>query len=192
MPRRLRLVEPGGFYHVFPRGNDGRPIFTENDGHLDRRRHLTLLGRTARTHGWKVFGYCQMTNHFHLLIQVDEDARLSAGMQVLLGEYAKFWNSRHGHSGHLFRNRFGYEPIESESHLLETARYVELNPVRAGVKNRAELWPWSSYRAHAGLEHPPPFLATTALLELFGPTPAMARQAYRRFVQEGHVQVSDT
>jgi len=97
MPRPPRIVEPGGFYHVFPRGNDGRAIFTELDDHFDRRRHLALLARTARKHNWVVLGHCQMGNHFHLLLQVFDDG-LSAGMQVLLGEYAKFWNSRHGHT----------------------------------------------------------------------------------------------
>jgi REP element-mobilizing transposase RayT len=195
MPRSPRFVEPGGFYHVTPRGNDGRDIFDDTD-EFDRRRHLALLQRTVRKHRWTVFAYCQMTNHFHLLVQVPEE-NLSAGMQELLGEYARFWNSRHGRSGHLFLNRFRCRPVRSERHLVSTARYIDLNPVRARIKPRPEQWRWSSYRALVGLDHAPPFLATSALLELFGPTPAKARLAYRRFVQEGlasggHVQVSDT
>jgi REP element-mobilizing transposase RayT len=195
MPRSPRLVEPGGFYHVTPRGNDGRAIFDDTD-EVDRRRHLALLERTARKHGWTVLAYCLMTNHVHLLVQV-LDQSLSAGMQELLGEYARFWNSRHGRTGHLFRNRFSCAAVESDRHLREAARYVDLNPIRAQLASRPEHWQWSSYRALVGLDHAPPFLATSALLELFGPTPAKARIAYRRFVQEGHawdgrVQVSDT
>ena len=195
MPRSPRLVEPGGFYHVTSRGNDGRDIFDDEDD-VDRRRHLLLLERTARKHRWIVFSYCQMGNHFHLLLQVPENG-LSAGMQELLGEYARFWNSRHGRTGHLFRNRFRCSAVESERHLLATARYIELNPVRARMKFRPEQWRWSSYRAHIGLDHLPPFLATSALLQLFGPTPAKARQAYKRFILDGQVPdgpvpVSDT
>jgi REP element-mobilizing transposase RayT len=195
MPRSLRLVESGGFYHVTSRGNDGRDIFDDTD-EVDRRRHLALLERTARKYGWIVFAYCQMTNHFHLLVQL-ADGRLSAGMQELLGEYARSWNRRHGRSGHLFRNRFSCSAVESEGHLIATARYIELNPVRARMKFRPEQWAWSSYRAHVGLDHAPAFLATSALLQLFGPTPAKARETYKRFVRdgdvfEGRVPVSDT
>ena len=195
MPRSQRFVEPGGFYHVTPRGNDRRPIFDDSD-ELDRRRHLALLGRTVRKHGWTVFAYCLMTNHLHLVVQVPED-NLSCSMQEFLGEYARYWNSRHDRSGHLFRNRFSCAPIESDEHLRGAVRYVDLNPVRARVTLRPEQWQWSSYRALVGLEHAPAFLAVSALLELFGPTPAQARVAYRNFVRDGrvlpgHVQVSDT
>jgi len=195
MPRSPRLVEPGGFYHVTPRGNDRRAIFGD-ETEIDRRRHLALLERTVRKHGWTVFAYCQMTNHFHLLVQVPE-GNLSVGMQELLGEYSRFWNSTHGRTGHLFANRFHSEPVLSDRHLVATARYIDLNPVRARMRFRPEQWPWSSYRALVGVDHAPPFLATSALLRLFGPTPAKARLAYRRFVREGRgsdgrVPVSDT
>jgi putative transposase len=188
MPRSPRLVEPGGFYHVSPRGNDGRDIYVDE---LDRRRHLALLERASRKYGWVVFSYCQMTNHFHLLLQVPNDG-LSRGMQEVQSEYARFWNSRHGHTGHVFRNRFECEAVLSERHLIATARYVVLNPVRARMKFRPEQWRWSAHRALLGLDHAPSFLAVSAFLELFGPTPAQARKAYRRFVQEGHGSVSDT
>jgi REP element-mobilizing transposase RayT len=196
MPRPPRLTEPGGFYHVTPRGNDKREIFDDREDALDRRRLLALLEQTVRKHEWTVFAYCLMSNHFHLLVQVGAKG-LSAGMQELLGEYARFWNSRHGHSGHLFANRFKARPVESDRHLAGTVRYVDLNPVRAGLTQRPEDWPWSSYRALVGLDHAPSFLAVSASLRLFGPTPSKAREAYRRFVldgpvSEGHVQVSDT
>jgi REP element-mobilizing transposase RayT len=195
MPRSPRSVEPGGFYHVTARGNDQREIFVDSDD-IDRRRHLALLERTVRKHGWIVFAYCLMTNHIHLLVQVPE-GNLSVGMQEFLGEYARFSNARHGRTGHLFRNRFRCAAVEDEAHLRLAARYIDLNPVRARMRFRPEQWPWSSYRALIGLDHAAPFLATSALLELFGPTPAEARLAYRRFVREGlvsggHVQVSDT
>jgi REP element-mobilizing transposase RayT len=188
MPRAPRQIEAGSFYHVFPRGNDGREIYVDE---FDRARQLFLLDRVSRKYGWTVFAYCQMTNHFHLLIQVSSSG-LSPGMQELLGEYARFWNRRHGRTGHVFRNRFESAAVASDQHLLETARYVDLNPVRAGVKPRPEHWSWSSYRALVGLDHAPPFLAVSTLLQLFGPTPARARAAYRRFVREGHGTVSDT
>jgi len=195
MPRSPRFIEPSGFYHVTPRGNDGRMIFVDTD-EIDRRRHLALLARIVRKHGWVVFAYCLMGNHFHLVVQVPE-ANLSAGMQELLGEYARYWNSRHERSGHLFLNRFSCKTVESDEHLREAARYVDLNPVRAGITFRPDQWRWSSYRALVGLDHPEPFLAVKETLELFGSSLPKARSAYRRFVQEGrasmgHGQVSDT
>ena len=132
-----------------------------------------------------------MDNHVHLVVQVP-DGEISRGMQRLLGNYSRWWNREYGHYGHLFVSRFRDRPIETESHLRESFRYVDLNSVRAKLSSRPEQWRWSSYRAHVGLEHPLPFLANSRFLELFGPTPDKARKAYRRFVREGHDPVSDT
>jgi len=132
-----------------------------------------------------------MTNHFHLLVRVGEKG-LSGGMQAILGDYARFWNRRHGHAGHLFRNRFSMVDVLTEGHLLSSARYIDLNPVRAGMTTRPEEWPWSSYRSHAELEHGPRFLSLAELLPLFRKTPTRSREAYRRFVEKGLRRVSDT
>jgi REP-associated tyrosine transposase len=181
------VVVPNGIYHVAPRGNDGRDIY---DDDVDRSRHLSLLARAAREFRWRVLGYCQMTNHFHLLLRVQE-CNLSEGMQQLLSQYARYWNRRHGHTGHLFRNRFTGKLVESEQHLVAAACYIDLNPVRARMKFRPEQWPWSSYRAHAGLDRAPEFLALGEFHKLLGSTPSEASAAYRRLVQFGLDPVSD-
>jgi putative transposase len=188
MPRPPRRVEPGAFHHVSPRGNDGRAIFEDA---VDRRRHLALLDATARRYGWIIFGYCQMTNHFHVALQ-DRWGTLSHGMCELQGEYSRFWNWRHGHTGHLFRNRFESTPILSDRHLISTVRYIDLNPVRARMKNRPEEWAWSSCRAHLGLEYPATFLALSAFQKLLAPTPERAFRVYERFVRDRRVPVSGT
>src|SRR4029450_3385614 len=126
-----------------------------------------------------------MSNHFHLLIQVHVGG-LSAGMQLLNGSYATFSNRRHDYVGqHLFRNRFWSELIETDGHLLETARYIVLNPVRANVCKKPDDWIWSSYRACPGIDFPPPFLATTRHLRLFGASPSAGRRAHRAVVHDG-------
>ena len=181
------MVEPNGIYHLTPRGNDGRTIFTED---ADRVEFLLLLDSVARQRRWTVIGYCLMGNQLHLLVQVPE-LGLSEGMQRLLSGYAQWWNGKYERFGHVFLNRFPSKPVRSSTHLLETARYIDLNPVRAGLKFRPEQWTWSSYRAHIGLSHTLPFLANARFLELFGPTPDKARKAYRQFVREGHPEVSD-
>ena len=110
-----------------------------------------------------------MGNHYHLLLRTPQP-NLSRGMRQVNGVYTQCFNRRHEHVGHVFQGRFGGVLVERESYLLELARYVPLNPVRAGFVSSAGQWPWSSYRATAGLEAPPPRLTTRAVLEHFAPT----------------------
>jgi hypothetical protein len=113
-------------------------------------------------------------------------------MQELLSRYACYWNQRHGHTGHLFRNRFYSKRVSGEAQFLNTACYIDLNPVAARLRQRPDQWRWSSYRAHAGLGHPPRFLANAEFLKLVGATPEKAKAAYRRYVFETRKAVSDT
>jgi putative transposase len=149
----------------------------------ERRVFLTLFGRLARSHGWSLGTYVLMSNHYHLLMTIERG--LSDGMRELNGQFSSYTNARNGLEGHLFKNRFWCELIEDEAHFLQTARYIVLNPVRAGLCGAPDDWRWSSYRAIAGLEFGPRFLKTNELLEAFGNTPDAARAAYRRYVQEG-------
>jgi putative transposase len=182
MAREPRNEVAGGIYHIGSKGNRGCQIYEDD---LERRVFLTMLSRAARRFRWTCHTYCLMSNHYHLLIQLDIDG-LSDGMQLLNGSFAAFSNRRHGYVGqHLFRNRFWGELIEDEQHLLETARYIVLNPVRAGICGSPEEWPWSSYRACAGLDFAPQFLAVTKHLRFFGRAPSAARRAYRQFVRDG-------
>lgn len=155
---------------------------------IDRVTWLAMLERVVSISGWQLLAYCLMTNHYHLALTLatGEDA-LSCGMQRLNTRYAHYANGRHGRTGHLFRNRFFSVPLESDAHLLETSRYVVLNPVRAGLCAAPEEWAWSSYRACAGLEHAPRFLDLRGTLELFAPDPTKAFRLYRKFVSDGHV-----
>jgi hypothetical protein len=105
-------------------------------------------------------------------------------MQELNGGYSRQTNQRYGWTGHLFRNRFFGVELESEAHLLEACRYVVLNPVRARLCARPDEWFWSSYRACAGLDFAPPFLAADTLLPLFAPQPERARDLYKAFVED--------
>jgi putative transposase len=180
MARHPRIELPGGMYHVGARGNRGCRIYADD---YERRIFLTLLERIVARYRWTCLAYCLMSNHYHLVISI-EDGGLSDGMRELNGEFACFTNVRHGLEGHLFRNRFWSELIEREAHMLEGSRYVVLNPVRAGLCERPARWRWSSYRACAGLDFPPAFLAAGELLRLFGSTPRRARRGYAAFVRQ--------
>ena len=188
MGRRLRIFEPGAYYHVTSRGNNGEAIVHDDLDCLDFLRWLT---RIVSDEQWRVITYCLMTNHYHLLICPSERG-FAAGMQLLNCGHARRMNRKHRRTGHLFRNHYSWRPIESDEHLLEACRYIVLNPVRAGLCEAPEDWPWSSYRATVDLELPPDFLALGELLALFGTSPARARAAFRAFVAKGHVPVSDT
>jgi REP element-mobilizing transposase RayT len=181
---RPRIQVPGGYYHVGTRGNDRQRIF---DDDYDRIAFLLQLRRASRRYGWTILAYCLMTNHYHLVLQLS-DRGLSRGMCELNGGYAASYNVRHRRSNHVFGRRFWDDSIDGDGHLYESCRYVVLNPVRAGFRDDPAAWPWSSYRACAGLEHAPGYLAAGELLEHFGADPVHAQRVYRSFVRDGRGQ----
>jgi REP element-mobilizing transposase RayT len=181
MARPLRIEFPGALYHVTSRGNARAPIFLED---RDRRLILRILSDVVARYRWVCHAYCLMTNHFHLLIETPE-ANLSRGMRQLNGLYTQRFNRAHERVGHILQGRFGAVLVERDAHLLELARYVVLNPVRAGLVAIAEAYPWSSLRATIGLAPAPGWLSTGALLARFG-----SRARYLEFVHEGVGQAS--
>jgi len=181
MSRPLRLDHAGALWHVTSRGNERREVFRDDE---DRKEFLRLLGRTVDLFGWRLHAFVLMGNHYHLLVGTPE-ATLSRGMRQLNGDYAGHFNRRHGRDGHVFQGRFKAILVQREAHLLEVARYVVRNPVRAGMVKAAEEWPWSSYRATAGLEPAPEWLDAAFVLETFGARRAAAAARYREFVADG-------
>ena len=151
----------------------------------DRVEFLELLGEAAQLYRWRVHTFTLMTNHFHLLIQTMEPT-LSRGMQKLEGDFVSGFNKRLGRVGPLFQGRFRAHLVDSEHYLLTLARYIVLNPVRAGMVASPGDWAWSSYRALAGLCSAPPWLWMRTILEQFHPTDLeSASRRYREFVAEG-------
>jgi putative transposase len=174
-------------YHVTSRGTEGRAIFLDD---LDRNLFLSVLGEVVQLQGWMCPAYCLMTNHFHLVLQTP-NADLAAGMHGLNSAHANYFNRRHDHVGHLFQSRYKAIVIQRESHLLESCRYVVLNPVRAGLRRRPGYWPWSSYRATAGYVAAPPFLAADWILGQFGNEPRRAALRWVEFVADGVADAAD-
>jgi hypothetical protein len=130
-----------------------------------------------------------MDNHYHLVVETPE-GNLSAGMRRLNGVYTQASNWIHGTTGHVFQGRFNAVLIQKETHLMETCRYVVLNPVRAGIAELPEAWPWSSYRATAGMESPWGCLETEWILAQFSADTQEAQRQYRQFVRIGIGEVS--
>ncbi len=125
-----------------------------------------------------------MGNHYHLMVETP-DGNVSAGMRHLNGVYTQRFNRRHGRVGHVFQGRFKAILVERETYLLELCRYVVLNPVRAAMVKRVERYPWSSYRATAGLPAAPSWLTTDGVLGQFGRQRRRAQTRYAQFVQAG-------
>jgi putative transposase len=181
MSRPLRLQFPGALFHVTSRGNERRDIFR---GDVDRVRFLELLAKAVERFRWILYAYVLMSNHFHLLFELTEEATLSSGMRWLNGRYAEAFNARHDRVGHLVQGPFDSRLIERETYFLEVARYVVLNPVRAGMVEQPEDYVWSSYRATIGESPLPGWLASDELLLHFADDRGRAEARYRCFVED--------
>lgn len=176
MGRQPRIDHPGAIHHITARGNAKANIFlTSRDGSV----FLATLGTVVRDYRWSCIAYCLMPNHYHLLIETRE-ANLSRGMHTLNATYARMFNTAHDRVGHVFQQRFHAQAVGADEHLLETMRYIALNPVRAGLAASPAAWRWSSHRATTDEVAPPRWLARHRVTRLFGGT-----DAYVRFVDEG-------
>lgn len=177
MPRPTR-DQSAGIRHVICRGHRRQPIFLDD---IDREWCLRILEHACGVLSSRVFAWCLMSNHVHLVLDVPFGT-ISRGMQLVCGDYAQGFNWRHGYTGHLFQGRFRSDAVEDERYLYELIRYVDLNPERAGAVSRAEQWRWSSHRAHLGLEPPRPF-HDPSWAQSFGATERGAAAAYGAFVE---------
>jgi putative transposase len=134
------------WHHVTQRGNQRQTVFFED---ADRRLYLELLGRHCSKHGLAITGYCLMTNHVHVVAVPSREDSLARAFGKTHNDYARWLNVRRGVDGHFWQNRYFSCPLD-EDHQWEALRYVELNPVRAGLVDAAAEWRWSSAAAHLG------------------------------------------
>ena len=144
MARLARVVAPGLPHHITQRGNRRQDSFFNDD---DYRAYLDLMAEWCAHYGVAVWGYCLMRNHVHLIAVPETEAALGLAIGEAHRRYTRRVNFREGWRGHLWQGRFASFPMD-ERHLLAAARYVELNPVRAGITKRSEDYAWSSARAH--------------------------------------------
>lgn len=151
MARLPRLAVPDLPYHVTQRGNRRQPVFFRED---DRPLYLALLREQATRYGLEVWAYCLMDNHVHLVVVPRQEGALTRAIGETHRRYTRAINFREGWRGYLWQGRFGSVAMD-EPHLIAAVRYVERNPVAAGLVARAEDYPWSSARAHVrGLSDP--------------------------------------
>ncbi|MFQ5801958.1 MAG: transposase [Candidatus Methylomirabilales bacterium] len=175
MARRPRIFAPGLLYHVIVRGNHRQRTFRKAN---DYEAYLDRLATYRRKHGIRIYAYCLMPNHVHLLLESTQ-APLARFMQGLQQSYTQFFNRMHHKVGHLFQGRYQAIVCEKEPYLLALIRYIHLNPVRAQLVAQPEQYPYSGHVAYLRGQ-------ATAVLD---PAPVLGllggRHGYQRFVREG-------
>ena len=144
MPCPLRAVEADLIYHVINRGNNRQPVFRKKG---DFEAFLAALAELKQRKPFALYGYCLLGNHFHLLIRPAETS-ISRIMQSLLVSHTQRYHRNHRSGGHVWQGRFKSPVIQDDEHLLTVLRYIEANPLRAGIVERADEYSWSSYRHH--------------------------------------------
>jgi putative transposase len=181
MARRARGDIPAGTYHVTMRSAGPIPMFLDD---YDRTFFCILLARAIKRHQWTCRAFCLMTTHYHLLLDVQDNA-LQPGMHNLNGPYAQRFNARHKRSGHLRGDRYYAIPVESDGHMLALLRYLARNPVEAGLCEHPSDWRWSSYRGCAEIDGGFAFVNSLPLRAYFGEDRRTATKLLRSFVGDG-------
>lgn len=146
MPRRPRMYLPGFPYHVVQRGNNREPCFLDTKSYAI---YLDLLSQALARHQTQLHAYVLMTNHVHLLMTPLVEDGISQTMKVLASRYACISNRLHGRTGTLWEGRHKSSIVQAETYLLACYRYIELNPVAAGMVGRPEQYRWSSHGTNA-------------------------------------------
>ncbi len=181
MSRPLRIEFSGALYHIVSRGDRKEDIFLSDE---DRLLFLNVLSHAVKRYQWICHAYCLMNNHYHFLLETPEP-NLACGMRHLNGVYTQRFNRSHHQVGHLFQGRYKAVLVQKDTHLLELIRYVVLNPVRAGMVQKAEDWRWSSHSAVIGRASKPDWLTVNWILRQFGDDSRGGIQKYRDFVLNG-------
>jgi putative transposase len=148
MARLPRLVVPGVAVHIVQRGNDRRACFREDSDYLV---YLSQLGGLADNTQCALHAYCLMTNHVHLLLTPGDASACSTLMRAMGRRYVRYFNRRYGRTGTLWEGRFRSCLVDSAAYVLACYRYIELNPVRAGMVTVPSAYKWSSYAGNAGM-----------------------------------------
>ncbi|MES2932624.1 MAG: transposase [Pseudomonadota bacterium] len=181
MARLPRLVVPSHPHHVLQRGHDRQPVFRDT---ADYAAYLEWLREAAKLYRVAIHAYVLMPNHIHLLVSPSDGDGLGRMMQWIGRFYVPYFNHKYGRVGTLWEGRFKASVLETEQYCMACCRYIELNPVRAGLTASPEEYPWSSYMHHAGIavnslivDHPQYWA--------LGNTPFEREAVYRALVEQG-------
>ena len=149
MPRTARLILPGMPCHIIQRGHNRSACFGSTG---DYRLYLRILEEQALDHDCKVHAYVLMTNHIHLLLTPAKANGVSQMMRFVGQQYVRYYNKKYDRTGSMWEGRFKSCVVDTDTYLLACYRYIEMNPVRAGMVKRPVDYAWSSYAINAGLK----------------------------------------
>ena len=147
MPRRPRIAPGGWCFHIINRGVNNAKVFHKRS---DYAAFVALLDDACQRVPMRVISYCLMPNHYHMALWPHSDGDLGRWMAWLMTTHATRYNRHYKRSGHVWQGRYKSFPIQQDNHLVQVCRYIERNPVRAGLVRRADEWTWSSARLWAG------------------------------------------
>lgn len=184
MARKPRVDLPGVAQHVIQRGNDRQPCFFRD---IDHQRYLQDLREITFAHECRVHAYVLMTNHVHLLMTPASAGAISRVMQCLGRRYVRYINDAYGRTGTLWEGRYKSHLVASDEHLLRCYRYIELNPVRAGMVATADQYRWSSHAGNA-LGAPDPLLHPHNCYLRLGTNAADRQLTYRELLQQANAE----
>jgi REP element-mobilizing transposase RayT len=180
MSRAPRIEYEGAVYHVTNRGNGQEMIYREE---ADWKAFLGIMSDVTSEFGWRIYAYCLMGNHYHLLLETPQP-NLSLGMRELDLRYTVRYNKKYERSGHVFQGRYWSGLVLNDNYLIDAASYVLLNPVRAQLVHSPEEWRWSSCAAMAGLVPSPAWLYADWLPVDFRSAPGTPDNPFLSYVQE--------
>lgn len=143
MGRDARISRPGLIYHIINRGNNKQTVFVQEE---DYREYLNTIQRYKKKYGFKLFAYCLMSNHVHLLIKLGEEGSISKIMQSITVAHTRRFNDKYKQCGHVWQGRFRSPIVSEDNYFLTAMRYIEQNPIRANIVKNPEDYRWSSYR----------------------------------------------
>jgi len=181
MPRHARLKSESGLYHIILRGNNRQSIFQDD---FDKEKLLQILVKYKPISGYQAFAYCLMGNHIHLLLKVGEEP-IEQFMRRICGSYVFWFNQKYNRIGNLFQDRFKSEPIDDEQYFLTALRYIHNNPVKAGLVNNLDQYPWSSYPFYTqNTTDSSGFLETETVMKMFGEDSIKAIKGFIEYHQQ--------
>ncbi len=187
MPRVKRIVPPNATLHVISRGNNRRDVFHSDN---DKLRYYTLLLKLKQENHINILHYGLMANHVHLVLQLQPQSSLSKFMKQLNLAYFHYYRRLYDYTGHFWQGRFKSNIIEMDSYLLQCGKYIELNPVRAGVVGHPAKYQFSSYNFYAGGRSDSLITPSPVYLGL-ADSPELRQEQYIDFVVDSSIMNSD-
>lgn len=180
MPRSKRVLYDGAVYHIVQRGHNKEILFKDL---RDRKVFSGIIRKYKKRFIFDIYHYCFMSNHFHILLKIISGKDLPRVLQGITQSYSFYYRIKYGHAGYVYQNRYKSYLVENDSYLLDCGRYIERNPLRAGIVKDLSQYRWSSHNFYANGRYDD-IITVNPLYESFGNNPEERMNKYREYVLE--------